>query len=171
MHRKYLGDSYDAVKRLWQQVLKPWAPVYAVCRYIPAEMQHDFTRLTGIEMDSNVKSGRYSLLNDPDIGIRLPGQADQSERKHITIPTIVEQAHRHHVACVITFDQSNYRAHGALSGQRARKLMALSEAGAPSFYYISHAPFLFTFSSMEALSGVRGLLEDAGVPETRLAVA
>ncbi len=27
--RAYLGDSYDAVKRLWQQLLAEWAPLHA----------------------------------------------------------------------------------------------------------------------------------------------
>ena len=34
MKRDYLGDSYDAVKRLWQQALSGWAPLYAEPRFI-----------------------------------------------------------------------------------------------------------------------------------------
>src|SRR5690242_10168419 len=107
MKRDYLGDSYDAVKRLWQQVLADWAPLYAETRFIPHELQADFTRLTGVAMLRNTPSSPYSILNDPDTGIRLPDESNQIEsRRHIALRTICEQLERGAPSAVITFDVS-----------------------------------------------------------------
>ena len=50
MKDKYLGDSYDVVKRLWQQALKDWAPLYANPDFIPIDLRTQFTKMTLIEM-------------------------------------------------------------------------------------------------------------------------
>ena len=168
MHRKYLGDSYDAVKRLWQQIFAPWAPLHANERFIPAELRGDFTKLTGIEMANLALTGAYSLLNDPDTGVRLPGKTDQSEGKHVAIATILGQLDQPRVKCVVTFDQSNYRSDGTLKWQRLQKLNALRSEGAHGFYYVSHAPFLFSAGSTANLRKVRARLIAAGVPENRI---
>ncbi len=35
MNAIFLGDSYDVVKRLWQEMLLNWAPLYAaLCRFV-----------------------------------------------------------------------------------------------------------------------------------------
>jgi hypothetical protein len=73
MKRDYLGDSYDAVKRLWQQVLAEWATLYAEPQFLPQDLREDFTRLTGIPLLTGRHPRDYSILNDPDTGIRLPG--------------------------------------------------------------------------------------------------
>jgi hypothetical protein len=145
MKRDYLGDSYDAVKRLWQEVLSEWAPLYAEPRFIPKDLQGEFTRLTAIPMLHGAPSGRYSILNDPDTGIRLPGEDNQTEsRMHIAMPTIDEQLRRNGVHAVITFDQSDYRHSGLkLDEQRQAKMRYLAKAGRFALYYVSHAPFLF----------------------------
>lgn len=46
MNREFLGDSYDAVKRLWQETLAEWAPLFAEPRYIPKDIRDDFTAFT-----------------------------------------------------------------------------------------------------------------------------
>jgi hypothetical protein len=170
MKRAYLGDSYDAVKRLWQELLAPTAPLFAEPRFIPAELQLDFTRLTGIPILSSQPPGVFSILNDPDTGIRLPGEENQSEsRTHISISTVLEQLQRLQPRCVITFDQSDYRhGHLARDEQRRAKIASLSEAGASGFYYVSHAPFLFAFSTSAALREIHELLIHAGIPANRL---
>ena len=170
MKRDYLGDSYDAVKRLWQQVLADSAPLYAVPRFIPPELQADFTRLTGIPILSSRPPAAFSLLNDPDTGIRLPGEENQSEpRTHISIPSILDQLDQHSPRCIVTFDQSDYR-HSNLGRDRQRitKMCSLSEGGAFAFYYVSHAPFLFAFSTREAFDDIKTRLVRAGIPETRI---
>ena len=73
MKREYLGDSYDAVKRLWQQVLADWAPLYFEPRFLPDSIRDVFTRFTGIPLLTNETPSNYSILNDPDTGCFLPG--------------------------------------------------------------------------------------------------
>jgi hypothetical protein len=170
MKRGYLGDSYDAVKRMWQEVLANWAPLYADPRFLPAHLREEFTRLTRIPMLNGQPPVLYSILNDPDTGIRLPNERNQSEgRTHITIETIIGQLRNSGVACVITFDQSDYRNSGLTrEQQRQNKMHHLANEGFHSFYYVSHAPFLFVASNTEALRRVRSVLREAGIPKERL---
>ena len=170
MKRDYLGDSYDAVKRQWQQLLAEWAPLYAEPRFFPEDLQKDFTRLTGIPMLTNPRPSTYSLLNDPDTGIRLPGKANQAEgRTHISIASIADQLKTQGgPRCVVTFDQSDYRNSDLKrNDQRMAKLRALSESGVSSFYYVSHAPFLFAFENVEALEELHSRLVQGGIPKDR----
>jgi len=110
MKRKYLGDSYDALKRLWQELLSDWAPLYAIPAFIPADLQQEFTQFTRIPVLSTIPPSKYSILNDPDTGIRLPDETNQKEgRTHISINSIINQLRDSGAQCVITYDQSNYR--------------------------------------------------------------
>jgi hypothetical protein len=47
-------------------------------------------------------------------------------------------------------------------------MRSLTEAGAFSFYYVSHAPFLFAFSTLTALQEIRAQLLYIGIPAMRL---
>ena len=169
MKPKYLGDSYDAVKRLWQQVLAEWAPLYAEPRFIPEDLRAKFTRLTGIPMLHGAPSGSYSILNDPDTGIRLPDADNQRQsRRHIALPTICEQLRRNAARTVITFDQSVYRlSELKLDEQRQAKMRYLATSGLFAFYYVSHAPFLFTCPSAYTRQQLRQRLLSFGVPDAR----
>jgi len=169
MKRDYLGDSYDAVKRLWQQALSEWAPLYAEPRFIPEDLQKEFTRLTGIPMLPDAPPEPYSILNDPDTGIRLPGKGNQGEsRTHIALPSIRSQFQRPGPRAIITFDQSDYR-HSELKRdqQRHAKLRFLADAGLFAFYYVSHAPFLFVFPDTESRQQLRERLRSFGIPDDR----
>jgi hypothetical protein len=171
MKRDYLGDSFDAVKRLWQQVLAGFAPLYAEPRFIPPDLRRDFTRLTGIPMLLDAAPSRYSILNDPDTGIRLPSEVKQTESWiHIALITIRDQLQRHTPRAVITFDQSDYR-HSELKRdeQRLAKMNYLAEAGLFSFYYVSHAPFLFAFSDADSRrQQLQERLLTFGIPDDRI---
>jgi hypothetical protein len=169
MRRDYLGDSYDAVKRLWQQILSEWAPLYAEPRFIPKDLQEEFTRLTAIPMLQGTPSGPYSILNDPDIGIRLPGEDNQAEsRQHITLPTIDRQLRAETARVVITFDQSDYRHSGLkLDGQRRAKMRWLADGGVFALYYVSHAPFLFACSDANTRQQLQQRLLAFGLPNNR----
>ena len=168
MERCKLGDSYDAVKRLWQEVLEKWAPLYADPRFVPEDLKVEYTRLTRIPVFREAPSGLYSILNDPDTGIRHPDAANQREsRRHIALHSIAEQLRPTKVRAVITFDQSNYRRTGkSFIEQRNDKMRYLANKGFFSFYYASHAPFLFTCRSARMLREVRELLLGVGVPES-----
>jgi hypothetical protein len=169
MRRDFLGDSYDAVKRMWHDILAAWVPLYAEPRFIPENLRSEFTLLTRIPMLSGKPKGQFSILNDPDTGIRLPGEENQAERRtHIAISTIADQL-QGGALCVITFDQSDYRNKGMKRGQQRRtKMVALAQKGLGSFYYVSHAPFLFAAPDSHSLLKVRTILKNAGIPEKRL---
>ena len=130
MKRDYLGDSYDAVKRLWQKF--SWIAHH--CTLIHGSFQKafdgEFTRLTGISMLPDSPQQPYSILNDPDTGIRLPGENNQREsRVHIALPRI-RKVQRPRLRCVITFDQSDYRpSELKRDQQRHSKMRFLAEAG------------------------------------------
>jgi hypothetical protein len=169
MKRAFLGDSYDAVKRMWQEMLGDWAPLHAAPSFIPEDLQQEFTRLTKIPILSGKPSTPFAILNDPDTGIRLPGQQNQQERRtHVTIDTIVEQL-RHGARCVITFDQSDYRhSNLRLGEQHQKKLHLLARKGGHGFYYVSHAPFLFAVPDAITLGQLQEILRDAGLPGNRI---
>ncbi len=157
MKRDYLGDSYDAVKRLWRDLLQGWAPLGAEPSFIPEDLREDFTLLTGVPILDRKPSQPYSILNDPDTGIRLPGETNQTEsRKHVAIPFIVGQLRDERARCLLTFDQSDYR-HSPLDrpAQRQAKMEALDGEGYCSFYYVSHAPFLFATQDVRTLQDLK----------------
>lgn len=172
MQRKFLADSYDAVKRLWNDLLSEWLPLYANPRFVPEDLWEDYTRFTGIRVrphDDQTHSP-YLLLNDPDTGIRLPSQGNQQEsRRHVNLETITAQLREPSVRGVITFDQSHYRYLGiGKKGERDQKREWLTDRGLFCFYFDSHAPFLFAFQSETDFQEAQKLLSDAGIPEFRI---
>jgi hypothetical protein len=169
VNRKFLGDSFDAVKRLWQSVLAGWAPLYAEPRFVPADVRREFTRLTLIPMLMSVPPAPYSILNDPDTGIRLPGEDNQAEgRGHISLPTICNQISSGGARVVVTFDMSNYRqSRCCLASQRRSKLSCLRDAGISGFYYVSHAPFLFACPDQQVVKSLQDRLLEFGIPIER----
>lgn len=172
MKKKYLGDSYDAVKRLWQEVFSDWALLLAEPRFIPADIRKDFTALTRIPMLTEHRPATYSIFNDPDTGIRLPNRENQREgATHIKLSTIAKQLRSPAVRCVVTFDQSHLREPGfPLSEQRKAKIMWLRQERLYAFYYVSHASFLFAFSGQTDMETLRKRLLHIGIPEYRLEV-
>jgi hypothetical protein len=170
MKRQFLGDSYDAVKRMWHEILAGWAPLFAEPRFFPDELRQDFAQLTGIVMLPDVRPESYCILNDPDTGIRLPNERNQAEgRTHIALNTITHQLRTDGVRCVVTFDQSDYRHSGqGREEQRRVKMRCLVGEGLSCFYYVSHAPFLFATPDAETLEELRRLFVGAGIPENRL---
>ena len=169
MKSQYLGDSYDAVKRLWRDLLDEWAPLYAESRFFSDDIKTEFTRLTKIPILTDIQQGSFSILNDPDTGIRLPGEKNQNEgRTHISIPTIAKQLQDNNVKCVITFDQSHYRqGRGSHEDQRITKMDGLRQKGFQSMYYVSHAPFLFAVRTQELMLELKNILKAAGIPVSR----
>lgn len=172
MKRQYLGDSYDAVKRLWQETFAKWAPLLAEPRFIPDDIRHDFTAFTRIPMLAKRRPPIYSIFNDPDTGIRLPDRTNKKEaRSHINLATIVGQLRNSEVRCVVTFDQSHHREPGfSQKDQRNAKVQWLEREGLNAFYYVSHAPFLFAFSNQIYMEEARNLLLKMGLPKDRIKV-
>jgi len=172
MKRQFLGDSYDAVKRLWQEVFSEWAPLLAEPRFIPEDIRADFITVTRIPLLNDSRPLVYSIFNDPDTGIRLPDKENQKEGvTHINLATIANQLRNQAVRCVLTFDQSHYRESGpTLTDQRNAKVLWLREQELHAFYYVSHAPFLFAFSKVIHMKEAQERLLTVGIPESRIGV-
>ena len=172
MKRQFLGDSYDAVKRLWHETFSEWAPLLAEPRFIPEDIWSDFTTITRIPLLTEHRPPIYSIFNDPDTGIRLPDRENQKEGvTHVSLSTIAEQLRNPGVRCVVTFDQSHHREPGFTpADQRNAKISWLRCQKLPAFYYVSHAPFLFAFSEPKHMKEARGLLLKVGIPEGRIGV-
>jgi len=169
MRHEFLGDSYDAVKRLWSQLLGSWATVYAHPRFIPLDLRTAYTRLTMIEMLPDKPRGAFSILNDPDTGITMNAQPS-SCTTHVSIEQIAYQCRSSGARCVITFDQSFKRskAEGDNATQRHVKLRALTEHDIRCFYYASHATFLFASVSDNYMVEAMSLLVRGGIPQRRI---
>jgi hypothetical protein len=172
MKRQFLGDSYDAVKRLWQEVFSEWAPLFAEPRFIPEDIRDDFTTVTRIPLLNGFPPPVYSIFNDPDTGIRLPERENQREGvTHINLATIANQLGNRAVRCVLTFDQSHHREKGFTpTDQRNAKVLWLRRHELHAFYYVSHAPFLFAFSEAANMKEAQERLFTVGIPKSRIGV-
>jgi hypothetical protein len=170
--RQFLGDSYDAVKRLWQDTFAEWAPLLAEPRFVPKDIHYEFTAFTRIALLTEHRPQVYSIFNDPNTGIRLPDRENQREGiSHISLATIAKQVNIPAVRCVITFDQSHYRETGFTAAeQRRAKVHWLYRNRLHAFYYASHAPFLFAFSEKAHMNEARELLVHLGIPESRIEI-
>lgn len=170
MKRQFIGDSYDAVKRLWQEAFSEWAPLLAEPQFVPEGIRNEFTALTRIPILNDRRPPVYSIFNDPDTGIRLPDRENQREGvTHISLATIATQLSNSAVRCVVTFDQSHHREPGFTpADQRNAKVHWLRRQGLSGFYYVSHAPFLFAFSKGTYMKAARARLLLLGIPEIRI---
>ena len=170
MNRAHLGDSCDAIKRLWQSIFAPFAPIFAEPRFIAEELRLPYTGMTRVPKIPEARPPQlFSLLLDPDIGIVVPGGRSRGEPLHITIDDVLALLHEHEPVCLITYDQGFSR-HNQWDRRRhlLSKRQALIAGGATSFYYDSHAVFWFTFHNDEAKFQVHDLLVGAGIPNERL---
>jgi hypothetical protein len=170
MREKYLGDSYDIVKRFWAQWLSPIAPLLAHPRFIPTGIRPAFQKITTMGVMEDGERGPFGLFLDPHTGIPSPQTTVQSvSASHAPLSFIQDELHRLSPKYLICFDQSHDRACGlTLRQQRDAKRTFLQERGVDSFYYVSHAPFLFVSADAHVLESLRVRLGDGGIPATRL---
>jgi hypothetical protein len=147
--------------------------LYADPRFIPENLRDDFTALTYyiLILLKNLPN-RFSILNDPDTGTRLPGKNNHTEgRTHVSTLCIAIQLRDNRIKCVITFDQSNYRNSGIkLKEQRLLKMQTIARSGIIGFYYESHAPFLFAVTNSQSLQELQRIFRAVGIPPDRLEV-
>lgn len=169
MHEKYLGDSFDILKRFWVEVLSPAATMLAHPDFIPKDLQRRFTQLTGAEIydPSTPTTSTYSLLIDPNTGIPLPSGKNQNTRiSHAPISFIASVFEDSQLSFIACYDQSKSRQTDlTLMDQLDAKRRQLLQHDIYSFYYVSHAPFLFASRSSGTLKSIRKLLIEAGIPE------
>src|SRR5215218_7716024 len=149
MREKYLGDSYDIVKRFCADTLRRVAPLYAHPNFVPLEIRSHYTSVTtspvlDLIMNS-LPSRSFGLLLDPDTGIPLPSSSLNKPRlSHAPLSFIISVNVELRPAFMICFDQSYHRKHPLSRRQQLEsKREFLREHGIQSFYYHSHAPFLF----------------------------
>jgi hypothetical protein len=167
----YLGDSYDLVKRFWSESLRSVAPLYAHWRFVPAGIRQRYTAVTTIPvLDSDkLPDGPFGLLLDPHTGIPLPTESPvEASASHAPLGFIAQATATLRPAYMICFDQSYSRRHELTKQEQLeRKRDFLQGKGIGSFYYHSHAPFLFMADRAESLSAVKRRLVALGVPQER----
>jgi hypothetical protein len=167
MRGKYLGDSYDLVKRFWSENLGGIAPLYAHPRFIPAQIHglYEAVTLIPIFVPESAPKGSFGILLDPDTGIPLPKSSQRTTVSHATLHFIIQVIEEFRPKYVICFDQSCHRKHElSRAKQRQAKMEFLSDRGFASFYYVSHAPFLFITKTMGSLAAIRAHLMSRGIP-------
>jgi|GEM_PF-532688 len=169
MQDKYLGDSYDLVKRYWADSLRDIAPLFAHPRFVPAELRVRYSSLTTITILEPATERPCGILLDPDTGIPRPSESrSAASAKHATLPFILRVQEELHPEYMICFDQSVHRSATLPKGeQRQLKMSWLMEHGLASFYYVSHAPFLFMAPQISMLQSIRDRLITLGIPESR----
>ncbi|HKQ53936.1 MAG TPA: hypothetical protein VJT74_16290 [Pyrinomonadaceae bacterium] len=172
MKKIYLGDSYDIVKRFWAKSLRPVAPLDAHPRFVPEDIRTKYTAVTSIPvLDTDRLPERpFGLFLDPNTGIPLPSESKtKATAAHAPLRFIVQLNEELRPTYIICFDQSYHRSHELTkAGQLEQKREVLRGHGLYSFYYVSHAPFLFAAEEPKILTEVRRRLVSRGIPRRRL---
>jgi hypothetical protein len=171
VRKKYLGDSFDIVKRFWAECLGVVAPLLAHPRFIPAEIRREFETVVGMRvLDPNeLPTQPFGLFLDPDTGIPLPtAKLSTATKSHAPLLFIEAEFARLKPRYLICFDQSHDRACKLPKpDQRKRKRADLRTRNLSSFYYVSHAPFLFVATDRAVLDSLRHRLIQSGIPKWR----
>jgi hypothetical protein len=165
----FLGDSYDLVKRFWSESLRSVAPLYAHSRFVPSGIRAQYLQITGIPVLDTPPVGPFGILLDPHTGIPLPNESAKGATvSHASLPFIVQVDTVLHPTYIICFDQSHLRSKDVSNeNQRHAKQKFLLHHRLFSFYYISHAPFLFAAAAIEKLDEIRNVLRSCGIPKCR----
>jgi hypothetical protein len=173
VRRIFLGDSYDLVKRFWSEGLRSVAPLYAHPQFVPEEIRPEYTAITSVPVldTDRLPDKPFGVLLDPDTGIPFPSESRaRARRSHAPLPFIVGVHQDLRPLYVVCFDQSYHRRQEASRQQQLEKKREfLRQRGLSSFYYQSHAPFLFTADDVETLTAIRSRLVSLGIPQDRLA--
>ena len=171
MKEDFLGDSFDLVKRFWSEQLGPIAPLKAHPKFVPVTLRMRFTKLTTIpflDLD-RCPTEAFGLFLDPHTGVPLPKEDHAiTTPAYAPLPFLINELARLKPRFAICFDQCHDRRHAtnpSREWQQTKKQEFLREHGIPSFYYQSHAPFLFTASVREHLQEIRQRLIEVGIPE------
>jgi hypothetical protein len=159
------------VKRFWHDKLGSIAPLYAHPRFIPSGIRQRYTAVTSIPIldESRRPKGAFGLLLDPHTGIPLTTEsATEASASHASLPYIVSINQELKPAYMVCFDQSYHRRHElSKAEQRERKRTYLQRRGIWSFYYVSHAPFVFMAAKPAHLAAIRRQLTSLGIPQRR----
>jgi hypothetical protein len=169
MRDKYLGDTYDLIKRFWSESLRSIAPLYAHHRFVPNKIRSEYTAITLIPIIDAPPHGSFGILFDPHTGIPLPSETPENTTlSHVPLSFLVEVNEEFRPTYMVCFDQSYHRSHKhrlTRKEQQLKKMEFLEGKGIASFYYASHAPFLFAAQKIETLDAIRAHLISLGIPE------
>ena len=194
MDPKFLGDSYDFVKRILLSV-KPRnrdflaVPMFAKEPEKLGDVLDSYAHMLRVdkiprelclvpddrqqwleEIHSVVKKGRYHLFLDPDTGIRVGDNKGRKPRAYVGMNEIKALLEDSEDMLLLCYDQSFPRANEK-DNQKARseKLRVLgSTRGIRSCYFVSHTCILAASCDEEVLSEWRSGILKLGVPSKRL---
>jgi hypothetical protein len=168
---KYLGDSFDIVKRFFAERVSVVGPLVAHPRFVSPRLRPAFEKMMGMSvLSAELPQAPFGLFLDPHTGIPLPDSSSRTATaSHAPVQFIADEFARLQPRYVICFDQSHDRSCGVTRvEQRKRKTDALRGLGLESFYYVSHAPFLFAANDGTVLKALRSRLVESGIPAWRL---
>jgi hypothetical protein len=164
MNQKFLGDSYDLVKRFFCIALATLGYEVVIDPMFTGEWigkEETLYRLIGARpLGDSPNSRLTALFIDPDTGVRK-----MAGKRHVSFDRMVAELQNH--ALVFVFDQSfSYQAKPEVVMRE--KLVAIRNRGCHGFYYDSHARFLFVSRGTENLNMLVRRLCELGIPDSRL---
>jgi hypothetical protein len=112
VREKYLGDSFDIVKRFWADHLGVIAPLFAHPKFVPPEIKPAFENMVGMRVldSTEVPTQPFGLFLDPHTGIPLPTAAQRTATaSHAPLRFIEGEYARLKPKYLICFDQSHHR--------------------------------------------------------------
>ncbi len=166
MNRKFLGDSYDVVKRYFVEQLRKLGYRVLVdprSRGDWGDEEELFLKFLNVErvggaIDEYAET--TALFIDPDTGV-----SEKSGAAHASYSELGAACSRH--ALVFAFDQSFSRGGDKLSKMH-EKMKSMNNVGCHAMYYSSHAAFLFVSRDSARLHALKLALLESGLPEGRL---
>jgi hypothetical protein len=183
MRLKYFGDSYDIVKRALLQWLAPLGQWYVqplftddvspqqaavFARFLGARLVDPFLARTGKEREMALDAckGTGNLLMDPDVGVVLPQTGKTVKRTHLSATALQVLCTSNPGHVIMSFDQALRRE--APEESLRSKVVWLSERQTAAIAFQSHASFVLCSSSADRVGEVTRLLQEAGLPDSRL---
>lgn len=163
MNTKYLGDSYDLVKRFFTRELTSLGyRVVADPMFTGTWTEEEKSRFfTLVQASPEVNhAGRTALFLDPDTGVH-----ERQSQQHVSYARIADETQKFQL--VLSFDQSFSRKE-APAAVIQRKIEAMRALGCSAIYYDSHARFLFASRSDAVILELRDHLISVGLPSFRL---
>jgi len=164
MNPRFLGDSYDIVKRYFCEAMRLLGyQVYA--DLMPTGDWHGqedvFFRFLNARSRTEPTKQPAALFLDPDKGV----SRGKETLSHTSPQRIASECMKYEL--VFAFDQSFSRSSPARP-QMDAKLSALVELGCFGMYYDSHARFLFASRDSGRIVQLSELLVEQGLPAQRL---
>lgn len=184
MKPRYLGDSYDIVKKSllrWLGAYGKWAVHPMFTERVSSDEAAAFSRLLGVPLLScdvletetdrdayfaGARTCADHLFLDPDTGLRLTISRAKNAPSYLFGPEIISIVRDRPTLLTLVFDQSLAR--GREREQLAEKLTYLDKHGISSFAYFSHACFILMGTREEFLKKALEIIQgESGLPTNR----